>query len=141
LNSKQKIDWLIREMRDLSTAAEENNVCLGLETSLDAASMIPVIEAIGSSKVKIYFDTGNCAALGYDVVQEIAQLGGHIVQSHIKEAPTDRMLGDGDIDFQSVIDSFKRIGFSGYLIFETPSTGSSVTGARKARSFLDGFVP
>ena len=102
--------------------------------------MVRIVEAIGSDYVQVYFDTGNAAIIGYDIVQEIGRLGKHIVQTHIKDNPSTRMLGEGNIDFEAAIGALKKVGFKGYLMMETPSTGDSVAAAAKNLAYIKRIV-
>jgi L-ribulose-5-phosphate 3-epimerase len=135
LKSDKQTQSLIDEMRGLSPVAEDRGVCLALETSLEAPQLVRVIESIGSYRVKAYFDIGNTASMGYDVVQEITALGGLIAQVHVKDYPS-RTLGDGDIEFGGVIAALEDAGFDGYLVLETPSLDDSVGSAASNLAFL-----
>lgn len=90
--------------------------------------------------MQVYFDTGNTAGIGYDIVQEIEGLGKHIIQTHIKDNPSARMLGEGHIDFEEAIGSLKSVGFDGYLMLETPSTNDSVAAAVKNLAYIKRVV-
>jgi L-ribulose-5-phosphate 3-epimerase len=139
LRSEEQIQRLIDEVRRLLPIAEENRVCLGLETSLRAPDMLRIIEDIGSDYVQVYFDTGNTAGIGYDIIQEIEALGKHIVQTHIKDSPGGT-LGKGKIDFEAAIGAFKRVGFDGYLMLETPSRSESAAAAIENLEYIRGVV-
>jgi sugar phosphate isomerase/epimerase len=140
LKSGEQIQRVVTEMKRLSPIAEDKNVCLALETSLNAADMVRVVEAIGSDYVQVYFDTGNAAGIGYDIVQEIEVLGRHIAQTHIKDSPSTAMLGEGDIDFEAAIGALKEIGFKGYLMLETPSAANSIAAAVKNLGYIKRVV-
>jgi len=135
LKSEEQMQRLVDEMRGLSPLAEERGVCLALETSLEAAELARVIEAVDSSHVKAYFDTGNTAACGLDVAREITALGGLIAQIHVKDYPS-RTLGEGDIDFNGAIAALKKTGFDGYLVLETPSQDDMIAAATSSLAYL-----
>jgi len=135
LKSEKQIQQLIGEMREHSPFAEEKGVCLALETSLDAADMVRIVEAVDSDCVQVYFDTGNTASIGYDIAQEIEQLGEYIVQTHIKDSPSGT-LGEGRVDFRAAIGAFERVGFDGYLMLETPSKDDSTAEAIKNLDYI-----
>ncbi len=139
LKSEAQIQRLIDEMKRLSPIAEDKGVCLGLETSLRAPDMLRIIKTIGSDYVQVYFDTGNTAGIGYDIVQEIEALGRHIVQTHIKDSPGGT-LGKGNMDFEAALGAFKRVGFGGYLMLETPSRGDSTAAAVENLGYIKGAV-
>lgn len=129
IKKEDQIQNLIIEMKKLAPAAEERGICLALETSLNALDLVRIVDSIGSDCVQVYYDTGNAASKGYDIVAEIEKLRERIVQVHIKDKPNGT-LGAGNIDFPAVLEAFDRVGFDGYLILETPSTDDSFVGAR-----------
>ncbi len=139
LKSQEQVRLMIDEMKGLSPMAEDTGVCMALETALEAPELVHVIESIGSDSVKVYFDIGNTASKGYDVVQEIKTLGGLIAQVHVKDHPA-RTLGEGDIDFGGVIGALEDTGFDGYLVLETPSMDDSVGSASSNLTYLRRFV-
>ncbi len=139
LRTEDQIQRLINEMKKLAPIAEDKNVYLGLETALYAPDMIHIVDSIGSDCVQVYFDTGNAAGVGFDIVQEIEELGGRIVQTHIKDYPSGT-LGAGYIDFEAALDAFKKVGFDNYLMLETPSTDDSAAGAAKDLDYIKGVV-
>lgn len=139
LKSEEQIRHLVDEMKRLLPMAEDKGVFLALETSLEAPQMVEVVESIGSDHVKVYFDTGNTASKGYDVVQEIMTLDELIAQVHMKDHPS-RTLGEGNINFGGVIDALEKTGFDGYLVLETPSLDDSVGSASSNLAFLRRLV-
>jgi sugar phosphate isomerase/epimerase len=140
LKSEEQVQLLISEMGHLAPVAADNEVCLGLETALKAPDMVRIVESVSSDYVQVYFDTGNTAGIGYDVVEEIKGLDRYIVQTHIKDDPSTRMLGEGKIDFKEAIKAFKVIGFDGYLMLETPSTENSTSAAVKNLNYIQSII-
>jgi hexulose-6-phosphate isomerase len=133
--TKKQIQILTMEMQKLANPAEEKGVHLGLETGLEASTMVQLVESIGSDHVGVYFDTGNTASKGYNMKHEISTLSENILQVHIKDYPY-RKLGEGNINFHDVISSLKKISFDGYLILETPSLDDSSKTAIENLEFL-----
>ena len=139
LKSEEQIPRLIDEMKKLAPTAEEKGVCLALETSLRAPDMVRIVESVGFDSVQVYFDTGNTAGAGYDIVQEIEELGDRIVQIHIKDSPSGT-LGEGNIDFGVAMYALKRTRFDGYLMLETPAIDDSVAAAEKNLAYIKSMV-
>jgi len=129
LQSTDQIDHLVAEISACAVMAESFGICLGLETSLEAAENLAILERIASDTVQVYFDTANAVFLGYDVVQEALDLGSRIVQVHIKDHPETPVLGKGEIDFRRVAQAFHQVGFGDYLVLELPTSDDSVTQA------------
>jgi hexulose-6-phosphate isomerase len=135
LRSEEQIQFLIREMRVLSKVAEDGGVYLSLETSLKAPDLIRIVDSVGSDYVQVYFDVGNTASMGYNMVQEIETLGERIVQVHVKDYPGGS-LGGGEVDFDEVIGALKKVGFDGYLMLETPSLDDSIKAASSNLAYI-----
>lgn len=140
LTSEGHIQRLIDGIGSLSPLAEENGVCLALETSLKAPEMIKIIEAIDSEYVQVYFDIGNAVSREYDVVKEIEELGETIAQVHVKDSPSRNMLGEGRVDLAAALNALRRVGFKDYLMLETPSTKDSGAAAAANLAYLKRIV-
>ena len=76
---------------------------------------------IGDSRVKVNYDSGNSASLGYDAGEEFAAYGSHIGSVHIK----DRVrgggtvpLGEGNADFPKLLKNLEAIGYGGPMILQ-----------------------
>ena len=101
-----------------------NNKCkvnLTLETDLPPLKFIDLIEKIGHEKIKINYDIGNSASLGYNYHNELATYGQFITNIHIK----DRILGGGSVrlgegaaKFSDVFKELKKINFEGIFIIQ-----------------------
>jgi sugar phosphate isomerase/epimerase len=129
LKSTEQIEHLITEISAFAAMAESYGICLGLETPLEAADNLAILERIASDTVQIYFDTANAVFHGYDVVQEILDLGSKIVQAHVKDHPETPVLGKGEIEFQRVAQAFHKVGFDDYLVLELPTSDDAATKA------------
>lgn len=108
---------VIEKLKRLAPLAEKHGFTLGLETLLNEADLRFVIESVGSSAVKVYYDTANSARMGYDIYEEIESLGTeNICEIHIKE--NSDLLGKGDIDFEKVKRLLNSMQYKGWLIIE-----------------------
>ena len=70
----------------------------------------------------INYDTGNSAAMGFDVKEEFQCYGGRVTNVHIKDrvlAGTTIALGEGNTDFKSVFEQLSRVNYTGSLILQT----------------------
>ena len=121
LETREQMDQLVSEMRSYAPLAESLGVCLALETTLDAPTTCGILDEIHSKAVQVYFDTGNTAGRGYDVLREIQHLGRRIAQVHIKDSPTIPSLKNGRVDFRRVIQTLQGIGYQDYLVLELPT--------------------
>jgi len=127
---------LITHLKVLAPEAEEMGVTLGIEHTLPADEAVKILAAVGSPRVKDYWDMANCMTCGYDPVSEVRTLGSFLVQVHAKEyhvdggAPAMRSaprvdgintvpLGAGSVPLQEIMASLRHIGYDGYVVLET----------------------
>jgi len=111
---------------DLVPEAEKAGVILAIEDTISAEDNVRIMDRAKSKNVSVYYDTGNSALAGFDVVKEIRWLGkDRICQFHLKDNP--HYLGEGTISFPRVIEAIRDIGFTGAANLETDThTGSTV---------------
>lgn len=83
---EQGIKEVIRRLKVAAPKAEKMNVILGIESYLNAAEHLRIIEAVGSKNVQCYYDFRNTVDAGYDAIKEFKLIGRkNICELHIKE--------------------------------------------------------
>jgi len=103
---------VIRKLKLAAPKAEKEGVILGIESYLNAAEHLQILEAVGSKNVQCYYDFRNTADAGYDTVKEFRQLGRKsICELHMKE--NGYLLGKGTLDWVKVRDAIYEEGFYG----------------------------
>ncbi len=129
-------------LQSILPTLEEFDMELHLETSLDPDAFLTFLNLIDSPRVKVTYDTGNSAGLGFDPHEEFAAYGDQIGSVHIK----DRILGGGtvelgtgDTDFATVKEELRKIGFNGLYTLQGArgEEGQEVEQLRKYRIFCD----
>ena len=121
LTTIDKKNTLIDELNFFSDKLEKINVNLCLETDLGPNDFIELLNRIDTSKVKVNYDIGNSASLGYNIIEEFQSYGSKITDIHIKDRVyngTSVMLGEGDADFSSFFNEFEKIYYDGPMIFQ-----------------------
>lgn len=125
LETRGEIDYVADIMKELGPEAERQGVVLGLENTLSAEDNARILERADSSAVQVYYDVGNSYGNGFDIYSEIRWLGrNRICQFHLKDNP--HYLGEGEIDFQKVLELVSEIRFEGYGNLETSAPSSDV---------------
>lgn len=102
--------------------AEECGINIALETDLGPDSFADLVQEIDHDCLKINYDTGNSASLGYDPAAEFASYGKWITDVHIKDrvlGGTTVPLGEGSVDFPLVFTLLDRLNYSGIFILQT----------------------
>ena len=91
--------------------AEETGVELHLETSLGPAEFAKLLDGIPHPKLKVNYDSGNSASLGYAPADEFAAYGDRIGSVHIKDRVLNGgtvPLGTGDTDFPALFPGLEK---------------------------------
>lgn len=134
-SDQQEIDAVAAALKELAPAAGKAGVILGFENTLPAEDSARVLDRVGSSALKVYYDAGNATNMGgFDAPKEIRWLGkDRICQFHFKDKG---YMGEGKVDYPAVIRAINDIGFSGYANLETSApSGNAVDDLRRNLSF------
>jgi len=125
LKTHEEMDYVADYLREIGPQAEKAQVILGLENTCSAEDNARMVDRARSKAVLVYYDIGNSANQGYDVVKEIRWLGRRrICEFHLKDNPG--FLGQGKIDIPAVVDAIAGIGFQGWAHLETSAPTKSV---------------
>ena len=103
---------MIERLKKVAPKAEKEGIILGVESYLDAAGHLDIIEGVGSKNIKAYFDFRNTADAGCDVLKEVRLLGSdNICELHMKE--NGFLLGKGSLPWQQIRDMIYEMGYYG----------------------------
>jgi hexulose-6-phosphate isomerase len=139
-------DLLLRLLRSLSPLLAEHAIELHLETSLPPEPFARFLRDINDPLVKINYDLGNSASLGFDLAEEFAAYGPHIGSIHIKDrlkGGTTVPLGRGDVDFPAFVRLIDEIDYQGDFVLQVArgKPGEEISWARHNLDFLRGLLP
>ncbi|WP_080059726.1 sugar phosphate isomerase/epimerase family protein [Spirosoma aerolatum] len=116
-NDPKGIQVVIERLKAVAPKAEKAGVVLGIESWLSAPELMAIIEAVGSPAIKVYYDVCNSSVRGYNIFEEIRDLGkNRICEFHLKE--NDHLLGQGIVDLAKVRQELDAIGYKGWLQLE-----------------------
>jgi len=133
LDTQAEKDYTGDALRDLGPEAEKAGVILGLENTISAEDNVRIMERSRSKAVLVYYDVGNSTNRGFDILKEIRWLGkDRICQMHLKDNPN--YLGEGKIQFPSVMQAIRDIGFAGYANLETDAKSPATLEADQRRN-------
>lgn len=122
LLSPDEIKRFVTSLEKCLPLTEKHGINLALETDLSPKEFSELLKSFCySPSVKVNYDTGNSAALGYDPEEELEHYGKWISDVHIKDRDRGGQtvpLGSGDTNFQLIFQKFKGIGFSGPFILQ-----------------------
>ena len=111
-NDAQGKQVVIERLKGAAPKAEKNGIILGIESYLNAAEHLEIINKVGSPNVKVYVDFRNTADAGYDVIKEVKQLGSNMIcELHMKE--NGFLLGEGTLNWQKIRDALYEMNYTG----------------------------
>ena len=112
LNTTIKIKKAKIFLKSLKYYLKKNDTNLTLETDLSPTKFSNLINEIGSKNIKINYDIGNSASLGYNPIVEFKRYGHLITNIHIKDRQLNGPsceLGEGDANFKLIFKLLKNI--------------------------------
>jgi hexulose-6-phosphate isomerase len=141
IETDKEFKSVLAVLKQVLYVAEETNVAIHLETSLVPSRYAKFLAKLSSPMLKVNYDLGNSASLGYDIHKEFAAYGERIGSVHVKDRIRGKgtvPLGTGDADFKVLSDCLKGIGFKSDFILEAArgTVGDEVAWAKRNREFI-----
>lgn len=110
---------IVERLRAAGKKAEQAGVVIGIETALDAAGEVQLLEEIGSPAVKSYFNFANALQNHRDLHAELRRLGqDRICQIHCTNQDGVWLENDRQLDLPRVKRTLDDLGWSGWLVIE-----------------------
>lgn len=130
---------VIRKLKIAAPKAEKKGVILGIESYLSAEEHMEIIQQVGSSNLKVYYDFRNSADAGYDILKEIKWLGKDVIcELHMKE--NGLLLGKGTLDWNKIANALGEINYEGkgwmQIEWSSPKDADIVESYRHNLAFL-----
>jgi sugar phosphate isomerase/epimerase len=123
---------IVERLKSLAPQAAQANVILGIETALDAAGEVKLLEEIGSPAVQSYFNFANALQNGRDLDGELRTLGkDRICQIHCTDQDGVWLENDPKIDMPKVKQTLDELGWSGWLVLERSRDARDARNVRK----------
>lgn len=137
---------VVDSLRRALPTAEAFGIELHLETDLAAADFRDLLGRVSHPLVKVNYDTGNSASLGYHPHEEFRAYGDRIGSVHVK----DRVLGGGtvplgtgDADFAAVFAGLREQRYAGDIVLQVArgTAGDEVAWAKRNIGFVEARWP
>jgi len=110
---------IVERLRAIGPRAEAAGVVIGVETSLDAAGDVKLLEDIGSPSIQIYFNFKNALENGRDLDAELRTLGkDRICQIHATDEDGVWLENNPRIDVPRVKRTLDELEWRGWLVLE-----------------------
>ena len=123
--------------------AEETGIEIHLETSLGPAEFAKLLDRIPHQSLRVNYDSGNSASLGYSPANEFAAYGDRIGSVHIKDRVLNGgtvPLGTGNADFAALFSGLEKIEYRGDFTLQVArgTPGDEVAWAKQNLAFIRG---
>jgi L-ribulose-5-phosphate 3-epimerase len=121
LNGEDKIKCFTKRLKPIIKIAEKLKINLSLETDLAPKDFVKLIERIQSKIIKVNYDIGNSASLGFNPIEELDAYGPLISDIHIKDRLLNGgpvLLGEGSADFEVFFNKLKEFNYKGPFIMQ-----------------------
>src|SRR5262245_22036039 len=110
---------IVERLRAVGPIAEKAGVVIGVETALDAASDVKLLDEIGSPAVRIYFNFSNALQSGRDLESELRTLGKErICQIHCTDQDGVWLENNPRLNMPRVKETLDQMGWNGWLVIE-----------------------
>ena len=110
---------IVERLKKIAPGAEQAGVVIGIETALDAAGDMKLLDDIGSPAVKIYFNFSNALQNNRDLYAELRALGkDRICQIHCTDQDGVWLENDPKIDMKKAKQTLDDMGWRGWLVLE-----------------------
>lgn len=142
LETDSDLDELAALLKKIVPRAVKAGREIHLETSLGPARFVLLLEKIGEPAVKVNYDSGNSASLGFRIEEEFAAYGNAIGSVHIKDRLRDGgtvPLGKGNADFAALRRCLEKVNYHGDIILQVArgTPGDEIAWARKNLAFIE----
>ena len=110
---------IVERLKAVGPKAEEAGVVIGVETALDAAGDVKLLDDIGSPGIRIYFNFANALQNGRDLCKELQILGkDRICQIHCTDQDGVWLQDNPRIEMPKVKRTLDDMGWGGWLVIE-----------------------
>lgn len=132
---------LVALLKEALSWVEQYNIGLHLETDLPPEEFRALLDALPHPLVRVAYDIGNSASLGYDPTEELAAYGESIGSVHIKDRTLGGgtvPLGEGAADFAAVFRGLRSVDYGGIFMLQVArgEPGDEVQWAGKNLAFV-----
>jgi len=121
LKSTRELQGLVKGMQMAIPAAERYDVEIHLETDLKSSVLREVLNKLSHPLVRMNYDIGNSASLGYAPSEELTGVGALLGSVHVKDrvlGGSTVPLGSGSADFKTCFRLIRENDFQGPFILQ-----------------------
>lgn len=118
---KNQFNYFVKNFKPVIEKAKSKGIFLCLETDLNPVLFLELLEQFPEEIVKVNYDTGNSASLGYDMQEEFDFYGNRITDLHIKDRVVNGgsvELGKGSVDFTLLKKLLNKYSYKNLIIMQ-----------------------
>ena len=146
LAGEDEYERVVEALESPLRLCESVGVELHLETDLPPDAFAVLLDRLPHPCVKVNYDAGNSASLGFRPREEFAAYGNRVGSVHIKDRQLGGgtvPLGTGDADFPSLFAALESVGYRGDFILQVArgKPGDEVAWAAANRAFVEARLP
>ncbi|MFZ1043712.1 MAG: sugar phosphate isomerase/epimerase family protein [Anaerolineales bacterium] len=140
LSNKVEFERQVAWVKKALKIAESTNIEIDLETTLEPSRFSSFLQQVPHSLLKVNYDIGNSAGMGYKIEEEFTAYGSRIGSIHIKDkilkGPT-VAIGTGQADFPALARLLRQISFDGDIVLEAArgARGAEMSWAKRNLNF------
>jgi hexulose-6-phosphate isomerase len=147
IETDPELEHVVETISRSAIRAEECGIELHLETSLGPDRFGELLDRLPANTVKVNYDIGNSASLGYNPRAEFAAYGDRVGSVHIKDRVNGGgtvPLGSGDADLPAVFECLRSLDYAGDFVLQVARDvpGDEVRWARhnldRVQAYLSG---
>ena len=142
INTANQGDF-VAPLRAIADHAAERGILVLLETILTGAELVDFLDLLDHPNVAVVYDSGNRVAFGHDLAADIRLLGPRIRHFHVKDKNASNqnvLLGTGLVNFRTVFQALRDIGYQGLYTFETFRGHDPLRTARHNLALINFFM-
>ena len=143
IHSPVEMEEVTQCIRTCAPLAEQLGLQICLETSLAPNPFAELLRRIDHPAVKVNYDIGNSASLGYNTRDELNTYGPWIATVHIKDRVKGGItvpLGTGNADFKATFERLSALRYQGPFIFQSARQGDEEQTLRSYMNFVKPFL-
>ena len=110
---------IVERLQHVGSMATDAGVIIGIETALDAADEVRLLDEVDSTAIRSYFNFANALQNGRDLNAELRTLGkDRICQIHCTDEDGVWLEHNRRLDLRAVKQTLDEMGWSGWLVME-----------------------
>jgi len=121
LKTEEDQSALAIALKEFLSSHRNAGIELHLETDLEPHNFAMIFHKVDHPLLKLNYDIGNSASLGYDPDEEFGVLGSYLGSVHVKDRVFQGKtvpLGSGNADFPKCFKWFEALNFNGWYVLQ-----------------------